>query len=366
MDLNKLHAPLRAELDQAYKNVIESCAFIGPKFVQPFEEAFAASQDAKHCVGVNSGTAALVLGLQALGLGPGDEAITVANTFIATSNAIALTGAKPVLVDMNPKSHLIDVNKIEEKITDKTKVIVPVHLYGQPADMDELMAIAERHNLKVFEDACQAHGANYKGRKVGSIGHAAAFSFYPGKNLGALGDGGAITTNDDDLAQKMRDLRAYGERKKYHHVTKSGNERLDGMQAAFLSVKLPHLPAWNEHRNKMAAQYRQELQPLVEAGKISLPVEQPERSHSYHLFIVQTERRDELQKFLGDNEIQSGIHYPVPIHLQDAYKDHNLPEGSYPHAEKAAREIISLPMDPTLTSENVTIVCNKIKEFFNQ
>lgn len=365
-DLRRIHDPIKKELDAAFNKVYETNAFIAGRFVEQFEQEFAKFAGTKHCVGFNSGTAALILALQALGVKAGDEVITVANTFIATTNAIAMVGATPVLVDINKDTLMMDVSQIEGKITKRTKAILPVHLFGQACDMDAIMAIAKKHNLLVLEDACQAHDTKYNGKSVGTFGNAAAFSFYPGKNLGCLGDGGAVTTNDDETALKLRDYRAYGERKKYHHVMIAGNERLHALQAALLSVKLPHLQTWNKQRGEAAEMYKQKLGSLVNEGLIKIPSVAPNSTHIYHLFIIQTPKRDGLQAYLTQQGIQTGIHYPVPIHLQEAYKHYNIKEGSFPHAEKAAKEILSLPMFPGMTNEQVTTVCDAITNFFKQ
>lgn len=349
VDLATQYRSIKADVDAAVLRVLERGDFILGQDVTAFEQEFAAYCETSHCLGVANGTDALKLALQACGIGPGDEVISAAHTFIATTLAITECGATPVLVDCDPDYYLIDVAKIEAAITPKTKAILPVHLYGQCADMDPILAIAKKHNLVVVEDACQAHGARYKGKRAGSIGDIAAFSFYPGKNLGAYGDGGAITTNRADLAERIKLLRNYGQRVKYHHDEKGGNSRLDSVQAAVLRVKLRHLDDWNAARGRAAEEYGKAL-----AGKgLGLPKIAPYSTHVFHLYVVQTNDRAGLQKALDAAGAQHGIHYPIPIHRQPAMADLGYAEGAFPVSERVAPLILSLPMFPELTKEQI-------------
>jgi dTDP-4-amino-4,6-dideoxygalactose transaminase len=349
VDLQTQYQNLKSEIDAAIGAVLTRGDFILGGDVGKFEEEFAAFCGVAHCLGVANGTDALKLALEACGIGPGDEVITTAHTYIATTLAISQCGARPVLVDCEPDYMLIDVSKIEAAITPRTKAILPVHLYGQSADMDPIMEIAKRHKLLVVEDACQAHGATYKGRKCGSIGDIAAFSFYPGKNLGAYGDGGGVTTNNADLADKVKLLRNYGQRVKYEHLVKGGNSRLDTVQAAVLRVKLRHLADWNLRRANAAAMYGKAL-----AGThLILPRVAPWGTHVFHLYVVRTKDRAGLMKSLDAANSQHGIHYPIPIHRQAAMADLGYGAGSFPVTEELAPEILSLPMFPELTEAQV-------------
>ncbi|MBI5050218.1 MAG: DegT/DnrJ/EryC1/StrS family aminotransferase [Nitrospirae bacterium] len=348
VDLQAQYRGISDEVNKAIARVLEKGDFILGNDVSRFEDEFAAYSGCKHGVGVGSGTEALHLALMACDVGPGDEVITTANTYIATVLAISYVGARPVLVDVDPETYNIDVKKIEKAITKKTKAIIPVHLYGQPADMDSVMAIARQDKLKVIEDACQAHGAEYKGKRVGSIGDIGCFSFYPGKNLGAYGDGGMITTTDNILADRVRMLRNYGQREKYHHLVKGFNSRLDTMQAAILRVKLKRLGEWNEQRRRHAYEYNKLLK-----GKVAIPYESPETWHIYHLYVVRVNDRDKIMEEFNNAGIATGIHYPVPIHLQEAYKDLGYKAGGFPITEDYAKKILSLPIFPELTSENI-------------
>ncbi|MBN1592257.1 MAG: DegT/DnrJ/EryC1/StrS family aminotransferase [Candidatus Coatesbacteria bacterium] len=347
VDLKAQHHDLYNEVDDALTEVILSCGFVlGPK-VKEFEQAFADFCEAKHCVGTSSGTASLHIALLALEIGKGDEVITVPNTFAATCEAICYTGAKPVLVDVNERTFNIDVTKIEAAITPRTTAIIPVHLCGQPCDMDPIMEIAKKHNLFVIEDACQAHGAKYKGRRVGGIGHVGCFSFYPGKNLGSYGDAGAVITNDPDIHKKMSMLRDHGTTDKYHHAVVGYNCRLSPVQAVVLSAKLKRLDRYNAMRRQNAEIYNKALAKL----DIIVPFE-PEFAESvYHLYMIRVKKRDELQKHLAENGIFAGIHYPVPLHLQGAFADLVYEKGDFPVAEKLAGEILSLPMFPELEQD---------------
>lgn len=359
VDLQTQYQSLKSDVDAAIAAVLTRGDFILGRDVAKFEEEFAAFCGVKHCLGVANGTDALKLALEACGIGPGDEVITTAHTYIATALAISQCGARPVLVDCEPNFFLIDTSTIEAAITPKTKAILPVHLYGQSADMDPIMEIAKRHKLVVVEDACQAHGATYKGRKCGSIGDIAAFSFYPGKNLGAYGDGGAVTTNSAELADKIKLLRNHGQRVKYEHLVKGGNSRLDTVQAAVLRVKLCHLAAWNEGRANGAAMYGKALQ----GTGLILPRVAPHGTHVFHLYVVRTKDRADLITALDAANSQHGIHYPIPIHRQVAMADLGYGPGSFPVAEEIAPEILSLPMFPELTQAQVDRVAAACRGF---
>jgi len=359
VDLKSQYKSLKPEIDAAIGNVLENASFVLGPSVAAFEKAFATYTQTSDAIGVNTGTSALHLALLAIGVGPGDEVITVPNTFVATVAAIHYTGARPVYVDMEPASFNMDPSRIEAAITPKTKAILPVHLYGQAADMDPILEIAKRRDLKVIEDACQAHGAEYKGKRVGSIGDIGAFSFYPGKNLGAYGEGGAVVTNNADFAKTIRLLRDWGAPQKYHHELKGYNYRLEGVQGAVLGVKLPHLDKWNGARAAHGAAYNEALK----GSSVKTPETMPYAKHVFHVYAIRSQQRDKLQSFLHERGIQSGIHYPIPCHLQKAYADPAYPAGSFPHSEAAAREILSLPMFPELTNEQIQTVSAAIKEF---
>ncbi len=358
LDLKAQHDPIRAEILAAIGGVVDANAFAGGPFVKKFEDEFAAFCRTKHAVGVGNGTDALWLALVGLGVGQGDEVITVPNTFIATAEAISLAGAKPVFVDIDPKTYTLDPALLEAAITAKTKAVIPVHLYGQMADMDPIMSIARKHGLFVIEDACQAHGAEYKGRRAGSIGHAGCFSFYPGKNLGAWGEAGAVTTNDPVLARKMMVFRDHGQETKYNHAIIGWNARMDGIQAAVLSVKLKHLDACNSARREHAEKYMAGL-----SGVDALVIEPPADygSHVYHLFIVRVAERDRVLAQLAKDGVACGIHYPNPVHLLKAYQELGLGVGSFPVTERFASEILSLPMFPELTNSQIETVVQRLK-----
>lgn len=349
---------LRQEIDFAVQRVFAGASFILGEVVNEFEQEFASYCGVKFCVTVNSGTAALHLGLLALGIGPGDEVITAANSFIATAEAISFCGASPRLVDVDPDTANIDINKIEEAINEKTKAIVPVHLYGQPADLTKIRLIAEKQGLKVLEDACQAHGAKFAGVRAGSLGDAACFSFYPAKNLGAAGDGGAFVTNNEELAEKVRLLRNHGSEEKYHHKIIGHNFRLDSMQAAVLNAKLPYLDEWNRKRRRLAANYSEQLKSLEGIVPISIL---PEAESVFHLYVVRVTDRKKVEVILKQSNIAYGIHYPVPIHLQPAYNFLQQEKGSFPNAENLSDSILSLPMYPGLTEEDQSRVVNALK-----
>lgn len=348
VNLPKQFASLKEEIDARLDKIFEKTDFILGSEVQQFEAAFAAYCGAKHCVTLNSGTAALHLSMLACGIGPGDEVITVANTFIATAEGISFAGAEPRFVDCDEATYNMDVSQLEKAISPRTKAIVPVHLYGQPVDMDPIVRLAQERGLKVIEDACQAHGARYKQRLVGSISDIACFSFYPGKNLGAAGDGGAVVTNDDDLAQTIRLIRDHGSSRKYEHQIIGHNFRLDTVQAAVLNVKLPHLNRWNELRRQKAEYYNKQFSKIP---GVQVPRVAPDRQSVFHLYVLRVTDRARLIEALKAANIQFGIHYPTPIHLQPAYQFLGLLQGSFPVSEKLSEEIVSLPMFAELTQE---------------
>lgn len=358
VDLPAQHKPLEAELKETFNRVLTNCSFVlGPE-VEKFEKAFAAFLGVEHCVTVTNGTAALQLVLQGLGIGSGDEVITVAHTFIATAEAISAAGARPVFVDVDPVSYTMDPTKLEAAITSRTKAIVPVHLYGQPAEMDAITAVAGKHRIPVIEDSCQAHGAYYKGRRAGSLGAAACFSFYPSKNLGACGEGGAVTTNDVALAKKVRMLRDHGSVKKYEHDFPAYNLRLEGIQGGVLAVKLPHLDGWNNNRRVLAARYGD----LFAGSKVVTPKEMPFAHHVYHLYIVLVEDREALKQALAEQGIETGLHYPIPLHLQKAYAYLGYKKGDFPVSEHVAGHLLSLPMYAELPIEHVEHVAKTVRE----
>ena len=364
VDLRAQYKSLASEVQRAISAVLERGDFILGKEVDLFEEEFAAYCGVKHAVGVDSGTSALELALRAYGIGPGDEVITAANTFIATALAVSYTKATPVLVDVDPQTYTIDLSLLESAITDRARAIVPVHLYGHPVDMDPIMEIARKYGLVVIEDACQAHGAKYRGKRVGSLGHAAAFSFYPAKNLGAYGDGGMVVTNDERVAESLQLLRNYGQREKYHHVSRGYNRRLDTLQAAVLRVKLKHLDEWNAARRRHAQLYDE----LLAHSPVVVPAEADYAESVYHLYVIRVEacpersrrNRDELRAYLQDKGIATGIHYPIPIHLQPAYRDLGYEKGSFPVTEEYAEQILSLPMYAELTPDSIEYVTEAI------
>jgi len=359
VDLQSQYQSIKPEADAAVLAVMERGDFILGQAVREFEEEFARYCEAEHCVGVDSGYSALELILRGYGIGLGDEVITAANTFVATALAISNTGATPVLVDMDPETYNIDPTRIEAAITPRTRAIMPVHLYGQPAEMDSIMAIAAEHDLKVIEDAAQAHGARYKGRRTGSLGHAAGFSFYPGKNLGAYGDGGAVVTDDAELADRVRMLRNLGMRVKYHHEIKGFNHRLDTMQAAVLRVKLPYLDEWNEGRRRVAARYAEALAGLP----VVTPYAPPHVEPVHHLYVIRIQERDALMERLSEAEIASGLHYPIPIHLLPAYAELGYRPGDFPITEAYADEILSLPIYAELTDEQIDLLTTIVTDF---
>ncbi len=361
VDLQAQYRSIKAEADAAVQRVISSSAFILGREVEAFERAFAEYVGAEECVGVSNGTAAIQLALLACGVGAGCEVIVPANTFFATAEAVSTAGATPVFVDCDPVTYNIDASKIDEVVSERTRAVIPVHLYGQPADLDAVFEVAERHNLLVIEDAAQAHGAKYKGRRVGSLARAGCFSFYPGKNLGAYGEGGAVVTNDAQVARRLRMLRDHGSEQKYRHELIGYNMRLEGIQGAVLGVKLKYLDEWNGLRRQHAARYRELLAPL--AGSFVLPREADYAEHVYHLFVIQTAARDQLQRYLSAAGVQTGIHYPVPVHLQPAYAALGHREGDFPRAESQSRSVLSLPMFAELTEQQLGYVADALSDF---
>lgn len=360
LDLKSPYAELKQELDAAYLRVMASGWYILGKEVEAFEDEFASYCGVDQCVGVGNGLDALHLIVRAYGIGPGDEVIVPANTYIATWLAVTHAGATPVPVEPDERTYNIDPDLIEKSITPNTKAIMVVHLYGLTADMDPINAIAKKHGLKVIEDCAQAHGACYKGRRAGSLGDAAGFSFYPGKNLGAMGDGGAVTTSDHGLAEQIRILRNYGSKIKYHNEVAGFNSRLDELQAAFLRVKLAKLDEWNERRKQIAAEY---LDQLKANTNLVLPFVPDWADPVWHLFVVRVKKREEVQKKLADAGIGTMIHYPIPPHLQPAYAELGLPKGSFPIAEAIHAVVLSLPMGPSMTKEQSTAVINIVNSF---
>jgi dTDP-4-amino-4,6-dideoxygalactose transaminase len=361
LDLRQQYWSIKDEVSAGVQQVMDSCRFVLGENVNSFEKEFASFCGTEYAVGVANGTDALRLALLVCGIEKGDEVITVPNTFIATAEAISQTGAKIVFVDINSSTYNIDVFRIEGAINEKTKAIVPVHLFGQPADMNPIMKIARKYNLKVIEDACQAHGAEYKGKKVGSIGDAGCFSFYPSKNLAAFGDGGLVVSNGNKIAYKMKMLRDHGQIKKYEHLLEGYNSRLDEMQAAILRVKLKRLDEWNKLRRKNASIYNHLLEDVDE---VVMPSEAEYAKHVYHLYVIRTHRRDELQDWLKSKGVGTGLHYPIPVHLQKAYEYLGYKEGDFPVTEDCAKQILSLPMFPELTQKEIEKVVTEIKRFF--
>lgn len=347
---------IKPEIDAAIESIITRSAFVGGEEVRSFESEFAAYCETKACVGAGNGTDAIYLTLRALGIGPGDEVITVAHTFIATSEAISMTGARPVFVDITEDTMLMNPALLEQAVTPRTKAIVPVHLYGQPCDLDAIMKVADRHGLKVIEDAAQAHGARWRGRRAGSIGDAGCFSFYPGKNLGAFGDAGAVVSQDEELIERIRMLANHGRLEKYTHKMEGVNSRLDGLQAAILRVKLRHLDEWNESRRRHADFYFENLS----GNELRMPVVDENALPVWHLFVVRVADRESFQQKLKGEGIATGVHYPVPLHLQPACQYLGIPKGSLPVTEEVSGEVVSLPMYPELTSAQLESVVNAI------
>ncbi len=357
LDLQTPHRSLSVEILAAWQRILETAAFVGGAELEGFEREFAAYVRTAHAVGVASGTDALRLALLAMAIRPGDEVITVPHTFIATTEAITQAGGRPVFVDVDRVTGTMDPGKLEAAVTPRTRFLLPVHLYGQPADMTPLLEIARRHDLQVLEDACQAHGAEYLGRRAGSMGRAAAFSFYPGKNLGACGEAGAVTTDHAELAARVRRLRDHGQARKYEHDVEGYNARLDALQAAALRIKLRHLDGWNEARRARARRYGE----VLSGSGVEVPVEAPGRKHVYHLYVIRHPERDRLRETLSDAGVGTGLHYPVPLHLQRAYAHLGLGRGAFPESERWASEGLSLPMFPEMTDEQVEQVGEAVR-----
>jgi len=363
LDLKAQYLSIKDEIDEAIQNVLIDSAFTAGPYVKSFEENFAKKHNSKYCVGVNTGTSALHAALMALNIKNGDEVIVPANTFFATPLSVTLSGATPVFVDCESEYYNIDINQIQDAITKNTKAIITVHLYGQPAQLDKIKDIADKNNLILIEDCAQAHIAEYYKRTVGTFGICGCFSFYCGKNLGAYGEGGAIITNDETLYEKLLMIRNLGMSRKYHHDIIGHNYRMAGMQGAILDVKLKHLDKWTEIRRRNADLYRRYL---ADCSEIMLPNEMENLKHVYHLFVIRTKKRDELRHFLDNNHIQTGIHYPIPCHLQKAYDYLNYITGDFPITEKLSNEILSLPMSEQLNEEEIKYISEKINEFYRK
>ena len=356
IDLRTQHRALQQEINEAIAPVFARADFALGQDVAAFEQEFAAFCGTQYAVGVDSGLAALEMGLRALGIGPGDEVIVPAHTFMATAAAVTFAGARPVLVDVDERTYNLDVSLVEAAITSRTKAILPVHLYGLPANMDAILALADKYHLSVIEDACQAHGAWYNGKRVGSLGHVAAFSFYPTKNLGGCGDGGILVTDDESVAEQVRAMRNCGQREKYLHELPPFNHRMDTLQAAILRVKLRYLEGWIEARRRNAALYTE----LLAGTDVVTPVEVPGATHVYHLYVVRVPQRDALQAHLREQGIGAAIHYPVPIHLQPFYSGYGFRKGQFPVTERVCDEVLSLPMFPELTGEQARYVAEQV------
>jgi len=357
LDLKAQYQSIKPEIDAAIARVLDSCQFVLGAEVASFEKDFASYCGAAECIALNSGTSALHLALLAAGIGPGDEVITVPFTFVASVAAVIYAGTRPVLVDIDPRSFTMDPALIEAAITPRTKAILPVHLYGQTSDMDPIVEIARRHDLLVIEDAAQAHGAKYKGRRAGSIGDMACFSFYPGKNLGAYGEGGAVTTSNPEYARTIRMLRDWGQDRKYHHLLRGYNYRMEGFQGAILGVKLRHLDRWTEVRRAIVQKYNK----LLANCEVETPNEMPWAYHVYHAYTLRANDRDSLHSALAAEGIQTGIHYPAPAHLQPAYADLGYGPGAFPHSEKAASQVLSLPLFPEMTDAQIHAVTRVVQ-----
>jgi dTDP-4-amino-4,6-dideoxygalactose transaminase len=359
LDIKIRNELLKSEINAVIQEVIETSAFAGGPFVEKFEDQFKAFCDSSYAVGVGSGTEALWLSLLALGVGPGDEVITVSNTFMATAEAITYCGARPVFVDVDECTYTMDPAMLEKAITPTTKAVIPVHIFGQTADMDPILAIARKHGLYVIEDACQAHGAEYKGQKAGSLGDVGCFSFYPGKNLGAFGEAGAVVAQSFEVQEKIRILRDHGQVRKYHHTMVGWNSRMDGIQAAVLGAKLGELESGNNSRRSHAAHYDAAFSGI---DGLVIPFHAPYSRHVYHVYAIRVQKRDQVMQALAENGIGCGVHYPVPVHLQEAYRDLGYKQGDFPVAEKCAREFISLPMFPSLTVGQLEFVVRGVEK----
>ena len=358
LDLKAQYASIKDEISAAIQEVLDSCAFAGGPFVKKFEDDFAKYCGCKYAVGVGSGTAALWVTLLALGIGEGDEVITVPNTFIATAEAISFCGATPVFVDIDEEYYTMNPDLLEAAITKNTKAVIPVHLFGQTADMDPIMEIANKHGLHVIEDACQAHGSEYRGKRAGSMGHAGCFSFYPGKNLGAYGEAGAVVTNDEKIYKKIHMFRDHGQSQKYYHDILGWNTRMDGLQGAILQVKLGHLDEWNRRRIENAKLYNDIL---FDVDGIVVPQTAAYAKHVFHVYAVRVKNRSVMMNSLKEKGVSCGIHYPIPVHLQKVYRDIGLEKGSYPVSEKCAETMISLPMFSELTKQQIEHVVEGVK-----
>lgn len=361
LNMEYIHKPIKTQVMEAIERVYDSNWFIMGKQLEQFEQEMAEFCESKYCIGVGNGLDALYLILRAYDIKAGDEVIVPSNTYIATALAVSMVGATPVFVEPNVTTYNIDPTLIEKSVTDKTKAIMAVHLYGQPADMDPILKIARKYDLKVIEDNAQAQGALYKGKKTGSLGDAAGISFYPGKNIGALGDGGAVVTNDEELAKRIRTLRNYGSQVKYKNNEKGVNSRLDELQAGILRVKLTHLTDWNNERNRIAEYYINN----IKNSNITLPSKLDTVTHAWHQFVINVKGRDKLQKYLESNGIGTMIHYPIPIHKQEAYAEFNYLAGSLPIAETMAEQVLSLPMYPGLTKEDLDYIIDKLNNYNN-
>jgi dTDP-4-amino-4,6-dideoxygalactose transaminase len=361
VNLKVQYRSIQDEINAAIHRVLESSQFVLGEEVAAFEEEFAMFCGARYGIGVNSGTSALHLALLSAGIGPGDEVITVPFTFVATVAAICYTGARPVFVDIEPRSYTMDASLLEDAITERTKAILPVHLYGQPADMDPILEIARRYGLMVIEDAAQAHGAEYKERRVGSIGDLGCFSFYPSKNLGAFGEGGMVVTSNPEHACTIKMLRNWGEERKYHHVLKGYNYRMEGMQGAILRVKLRHLGVWSEARRAHAARYDE----LLAGLRVQTPTAMVYGRHVYHIYAVCAQTRDILNQALHRQGIETGVHYPIPVHLQKGYSDLGYRYGDFPRSERLASQVLSLPMYAEIPDEHIELVCTAVHEGLN-
>ena len=360
VDLKAQYFSIKEEIDQAISNVIQDFAFIGGKYAKAFELKFANYIGVENCIGVGNGTDALYIALKALGISEGDEVVTAANTFIATSEAITMTGAKVVFIDCNKETYNIDIDKLEHIIADKTKAIIPVHLYGQPADMDKIRDVARKHNLYIVEDAAQAHGSEYQGQRIGTIGDMACFSFFPGKNLGAYGDAGAIVTNNDELARKARMFANHGRIEKYNHEFEGTNSRLDGLQAAILDVKLKYLDKWTDRRRTIAKMYDVGLKDIV-----ITPSVMPNAKHVYHLYVIRIKNRVKVKELLAEKGIATGIHYPIPLPFLEAYSYLGHKPADFPFAYSMKDEILSLPIHGDMTDEQVEYVISSLKDIVN-
>jgi len=361
VDLGAQYRTIEGEIGEATSRVIQQSDFILGREVSLFEEEFAAFCEAKYAIGVDSGTSALELALRAYDIGPGDEVITAANSFIASALAISHAGARPILVDVDPSTYTVDVSAIEKAITPRTKAVIPVHLYGHPAHMNPIRELADKHGLVIIEDACQAHGTRYKGRRTGSLGHAAAFSFYPGKNLGAYGDGGIVVTNDRGIARRLEMLRNYGQKEKYQHLFRGYNRRLDTLQAAVLRVKLRYLEKWNAARRWNAVLYHK----FLDGCGLLLPGEAPGAESVWHLYVIRAEQRDALKEHLISRGISASIHYPIPIHVQPAYLDLGYKKGDFPVTESCAHQVLSLPMYAEISQDQIEYVAKTIRNFLS-